>query len=69
MLLFGGYRRTKLKLLLWSGIGFFLLTLSNIGVYLDFVIYTQDDLSLYRVGITFVAMLIILFGMIWETVG
>ena len=66
-LLLRGYRRSGMRLLLWSAMCFFLLTIANIGVYVDFVVIPQVDYSAPRAALTLVALLILLFGMILET--
>jgi len=65
-MLLRGYFRGRHRLLLWSGLCFAGLTLSNAFVFLDLVIYPQVDLYLWREITAAVSMLILLFGMIWE---
>ena len=66
VMLLRGYFRGRHRLLLWSGLCFAGLTLSNVFVFLDLVIYPQVDLYLWREITAAVSMLILLFGMIWE---
>jgi hypothetical protein len=67
ILLLRGYARGRQRLLLWSGLCFFGLAISNFLVFLDLVVYpTQVDLYPLRLATAAVAMLLLLFGMIWE---
>jgi hypothetical protein len=66
-LLLRGYVRGKHKLLLWSSLCFFGLAISNFLVFLDLIVFpTQVDLYPLRLGTAAVAMLLLLFGLIWE---
>ena len=65
-MLLRGYFRGRHRLLLWSGLCFAGLTVSNIIVFLDLVIYPNVDLYLWREVTAAVSILILLFGMIWE---
>jgi hypothetical protein len=67
ILLLRGYARGRQRLLLWSGLCFFGLAISNFLVFLDLVVYpTQVDLYPLRLATAAIAMLLLLFGMIWE---
>jgi hypothetical protein len=67
ILLLRGYARGRQRLLLWSGLCFFGLAISNFLVFLDLVIYpTQVDLYPLRLATAAVATLLLLFGLIWE---
>jgi hypothetical protein len=60
------HKRSKNKLLLWSGICFLGLAASNFLVFLDLVVFPQLDLYVWRLLTAAVAMLFLLFGLIWE---
>ena len=45
LLLLRGYRKTRTRLLLWSGLCFLGLALDNIVLFLDLIVYPQVDLS------------------------
>jgi hypothetical protein len=67
VLLFQAHRRSKYALLFWSGLCFAILTLNNVLLVLDKVVFPDIDLSPYR-GITAVAaMAVLLYGLIWRT--
>lgn len=67
ILLLRGYRRGRKRLLLWSGLCFAMLAISNGMVFVDFVVLPQIDLSLWRLGPAAAALVLLLFGLIWES--
>jgi hypothetical protein len=66
ILLLRGYGRGKHKLLLWSGLCFLGLALSNFLIFVDLILVPERDLTLLRLGTAAVSMLILLYGLIWE---
>ena len=65
VLLWRGYRRTRVRLLFWSGAAFFSFTLSNLLLVLDLAILGPDyDLSLLRGVPTLAGVLLLLYGLI-----
>ncbi len=66
VLLLRAYWRTRTKLLLWSGLCFAGLTISNLLVFLDLVILPDVDLYRWRLLAAAIAMLLLLYGLIWE---
>ena len=67
VLLLRGYGRAKRRLLLWSGLCFVGLSISDFLVYVDLVILPETDLYILRLGIAAVALLFLLFGLIWDS--
>jgi len=67
LLLGRGYARTKSRLLLWSCLCFTGLFANNALLFLDLVVYTQKDLSLWRSLAALVALSLLLIGLIWES--
>ena len=65
-LLMRGYAVGRKPLLLWSGLCFAILTISNVFVFLDLVVF--PDVNLYRVRLltAVLAMAMLLYGLIWE---
>jgi hypothetical protein len=59
------YLQKRTPLLLWSFIGFAGLAVNNVMVYLDLVTFAAD-LSLYRAGAGAIAMLALVYGLVWE---
>jgi hypothetical protein len=65
-LLLNSYRRTRLRLLCWSGACFVCLALANIILFVDLIIIPQRDLLLLRNTLVLCGVLLLLFGLIWE---
>ena len=61
------YLRSRYKLLLWSAICFAGLTLNNLTLWVDKLVFPEIDLSLLRVSIALLAMAVLLYGLIWDT--
>jgi hypothetical protein len=67
ILLLRGYVRGRQKLLLWSSLCFFGLAISNFLVFIDLIILpAQIDLYPLRLATAAAAMLLLLYGLIWE---
>jgi hypothetical protein len=60
------YRRRRTPLLLWSCVGFVGLALNNVLVYVDLVLFTGVDLSTIRSVAAAIALLALVYGLIWE---
>jgi hypothetical protein len=67
LLLLRGYRRSRYRLLLWSGLCFAGLTINNLLLVLDKVAFPQGDLSIPRTLVALVSMIVLLFGLIWDS--
>lgn len=65
-LLLRGYSRVRQRLLLWSGLCFVGLAFANVLIYVDLVIFPQIDLYPLRLGTTTLAMLLLVYGLVWE---
>ncbi len=61
------YRSRRTPLLLWSCVGFLGLAVNNVLVYVDLVLVPQVDLRLTRAIAGAVAMLGMVYGLIWES--
>jgi hypothetical protein len=66
VLLLRGYLRGRQKLLLWSSLCFLGLAVSNLLVFLDLVLFPNRDLYIWRLTTAAVAMMFLLYGLIWE---
>ena len=67
LLLARGYRQSRQRLLLWSSICFLGLALSNAITFVDLSIATAVDLHWLRHGVTGISMLILIYGLIWDS--
>jgi hypothetical protein len=66
-LLLHAYRRGRYRFLLWSGLCFLGLTINNAFLVLDKVAFPSVDLSVPRTSIALLSMMILLYGLIWDT--
>ena len=66
VLLLRGYRRTKTRLLLWGGLCFVALAVNNILLFLDLIVFIRTDLSLWRNLTALLALLLLLYGLVWD---
>jgi hypothetical protein len=68
LLLARGYGRSRHRLLLWSSICFLGLSLSNALLFIDLsLLPTAIDLHLLRHAVTAVSLLVLLYGLIWDS--
>ena len=65
LLLVREYLRTRARLLLWSSLCFVCLSLNNVLIFVDLVIYPNVDLRLIRILASLSGMLFLLYGF-WE---
>jgi len=66
VLLMRAFLRTRMRLLLWSSLCFLGLTISNVLVFVDLVVFPEKDFYLLRLATAAMAMLFLLYGLIWE---
>jgi hypothetical protein len=66
VMLLRGYRRTALRLLLWTGLGFVCLSVNNVLLFIDLVLLPAFDLRLYRFASSAAGLVFLLYGLIWE---
>jgi hypothetical protein len=66
-LLLRGYLRSRKRLLLWSSLCFAGLTLSNALVFVDLAVAPHVDLYVWRLASAALALLLLLYGLIWES--
>jgi hypothetical protein len=67
VLLFRGYARSGIRLLFWSALCFVCLTVNNVLLFVDLVVFaTEMDLRPHRLLATLVGLLFLLYGFIWE---
>lgn len=66
LLLAREYFRRRVRLLLWSAVCFVGLTVSNLFLFLDLVVFPDVDLRLIRLSAALIGMLCLLYAFIWE---
>jgi hypothetical protein len=66
LLLTRNYMRTGIRLLLWSGVCFILLAANNLTVMIDLLVVADADLQVPRLAFSLMAVLVLLYGFIWD---
>jgi hypothetical protein len=69
VLLWRGYRRSRARLLLWSSLCFAGLTANNVLLFVDKVMIPDMNLSLWRSSAALAGVLLLIYGLIWDTEG
>jgi hypothetical protein len=67
VLLLRGYARNRVRLLLWSGLCFAGLALNNVILLVDMRVVPDIDLSVWRTLPALAGIVILLYGLVWET--
>jgi hypothetical protein len=67
VLLLRGYARSRSRLLLWSGLCFIGLTVSNALLFVDLQVFSEVDLYMWRLGTAAAAMLLLVYGLVFES--
>lgn len=67
VLLWRGYRRSRQRLLYWSALCFAIMAVSNGLLILDLVLLPDVYLLPWRSGVSQVALLVLLYGLIFES--
>ncbi|MEP6790061.1 MAG: DUF5985 family protein [Ramlibacter sp.] len=65
-LLARAWRASRSRLLFWSALCFAGLSLNNFLLVVDRVVLTTIDLSTLRLATALVALLLLLFGLVWD---
>jgi hypothetical protein len=66
VLLLRGYRRSRARLLLWSGLCFACFALSNVLLIVDVRVLPARDLSVVRTLPSLVGVALLLYGLVWD---
>ncbi len=67
ILLLRGYVRKRTRLLLWSGLCFAGLTLSNALLFVDLAVVPHISLYIWRLGVAAASVLLLLYGLVFES--
>lgn len=67
VMLLRGYGRTRVRLLLWSGLCFACFVLNNLLLIVDERILREQDLSVVRSIPSLVGIALLLYGLVWES--
>jgi hypothetical protein len=66
VLLWRAWRASGARLLFWSALCFGVLSINNILLVMDRIVLPDVDLYLWRLLAAFAAVLLLVFGLIWE---
>ena len=66
LLLLRAYHKTRVRILLWSGLGFLGLTLNNLGLIFDLMLFSHIELSMARTIPALLGMCVLLYGVVWD---
>lgn len=67
VLMLRGYRKTGVRLLLWVGLCFVGLFLNNAILIVDVRLGGQADLSIWRTIPALLGLVMLLYGLVWES--
>lgn len=65
-LLLQAWRRSRYKLLFWSGLCFVGLTVNNFLLVVDKLIFPAVDMSIWRLVTGLAPLMVLLYGLIWD---
>ena len=66
VLLWRSWRASGSRLLFWSAACFAALSVNNVLLVLDRLVFLEVDLTTWRLMAALAAVLLLLFGLIWE---
>ncbi|HEU4620309.1 MAG TPA: DUF5985 family protein [Gammaproteobacteria bacterium] len=67
VLLFRGYAKSRVRLLLWSALCFIFLSLNNALLFIDTIVFpTVVDLRVLRLAAALAGIACLLYAFIWE---
>lgn len=66
-LLLRAYAKARMPLLLWSGLCFALLTVSNALLFVDLVLAAEVTLYVARLSTAALGMLLLVYGLVFES--
>jgi hypothetical protein len=67
VLLLRGFLQTGARLLLWAGLCFVGLATNNVLLFVDLGLVRDIDLSVWRSLPTLFGLLLLIYGLVWET--
>ncbi|HVZ43138.1 MAG TPA: DUF5985 family protein [Ramlibacter sp.] len=66
VLLWRSWRSAGSRLLFWSALCFAALSVNNVVLILDKMVYVEIDLIFLRLGASLAAVVLMLYGLVWE---
>ena len=65
-LLTRSYRRTRVRLAMWTSLCFVGLAINNLLLFADLVVFPEVNFGPWRSAVALAAVSVLLFGLIWE---
>lgn len=66
-LLSRAYFASRARLLLWSSLAFIGLTMNNLLLFMDLIVFPTVDLSVYRGLLSAASVMVLLLALIWDS--
>jgi hypothetical protein len=66
VLLLRGFRRSRVRLLLWCGLFFLGLFTENVLLFVDVIVVPKVDLSGVRNSVALAGTALLLYGLVWD---
>lgn len=67
VLLLRGYRESRARLLLWSGLCFACFFLNNVLLIIDVRVLPDNDLSVVRSIPSVIGIALLIYGLVWDS--
>lgn len=67
LLLYRGFRTSRVRLLFWSSLCFAGLTVGNVLLFVDLTVVPDVDLSPWRAAVSLASIGTLLVGFVWES--
>jgi hydrogenase/urease accessory protein HupE len=67
VLLLRGFVQRRVRLLLWSGLCFVGFAIGNVLLVVDTMVVPQTDLSLLRSLPVLAGLVVLIYGLVWDT--
>ncbi len=67
VMLYRGYQQSRARLLLWSALCFAGLFLNNVLLLVDMRLGPDIDLSVWRTLPAFIGIVVLLYGLVWDS--
>ena len=64
--LFRAYGASGVRLLLWSALCFVFLTINNVFLFMDLIVFPNFDFRPFRLSSALIGVALLLYGFIWE---
>jgi hypothetical protein len=69
LLLLRAHGRTRIRLLLWSGLAFGAFTANNVLVFVDLIVVPEVSLLVLRSATKLAGLVVLILGLVWDSTG